>query len=678
MFRSLIRLLTALHVFRVPVLVLGLLAALPVIALGPARALLANVLMDLDGLEIFAVAVASSLTAFSAVVSINLVLQYGDERFDHNVSWFDEYRNFPAYRLGIVAILPLLGVTSWYSKWGPAAAAGLCVLGVITAFLLATAARSLQLLVADPDTDMPSIILLPDFPVLTPLFNRLYKHQLSVASLPWANSLQDWVKQITARIPRWIGAGYFKYESGVATSWYAGHAFATTLAFVSLLFYLFGGRRIPTLSYILVLLLLGSWVFAALSFFGDRYRIPVLTVTAIFCGISAMVTDTDHYFPVRPGPATAPTPAAVLLRGSTPDVIVAAAEGGGIQAAAWSARVLTGLAAEVPGFSDRMRVVSGVSGGAVGGYYFANAFFGANNGDAAALDKAWRNAMESSLDEVAWGLTNPDLQRAAVPLLWRIFGNRFEDRGQALESTFEARSGQPNHPVMFSAWAKHAADGKMPGVIFNSTIVERGSAIGFSNTALKSVTSLNDVMRGDYDIAVSTAVRLSATFPVVSPAARPYSGDGKAPALHMVDGGYYDNLGTSSLIAWLREAIPDPGSAPVKRILVLTLHSFQKPGGPSMGAPESWLYQLVAPVDTLLNVRERAQIDRGGQELRLLTEAWAGRVEIIHRPVFFPGCNGVQPPLSWKLIGKQKVCIEEGWNKIKRAELDAVKGFLGK
>src|SRR5438094_521060 len=52
-------------------------------------------------------------------------------------------------------------------------------------------------------------------------------------------------------------------------------------------------------------------------------------------------------------------------------VVVVASAGGGIQAAAWTARVLTGLQHELPEFANSIAALSGVSGGAVGTMFLA-------------------------------------------------------------------------------------------------------------------------------------------------------------------------------------------------------------------------------------------------------------------------------------------------------------------
>ncbi len=640
--RSLIRVLTTLHVFRVPVTIFALLIALPWISLGPANALLANLIRELSLGEVYAVAVVTALTAFSAITAIRLVLDFGDERFGHAVKWFQPYRDWPVRWIGFTSIAPLLGTVVHFAQPGGVGASFAALAGVATAIAGALLARRIQAIITTPRGGA-------------------------------ARSVNNRLRRTLSRVPHWLGAGYLRYRANVAVDIHAGHVFALCLMAVSFAFYLFGGRHIPTLAYLMILILLASWLLSGLAFFGDRYRIPVLTLFFLMSLGSSMLSDTDHYFPVYRMREALPEPGEMLAAAPGGAAILVAAEGGGIQAAAWSARVLTGLEQSIPGgrFGKSVRLISGVSGGSVGAFYFANAFFQHREPDSAALDRAWRSAMESSLDEVAWGLTNPDLQRLFMPLGWLLRRDRFDDRGRALERTFETRAGQR---AMLSDWARVTARGGMPPVIFNATIAERGSPLVFSTT-LYPPAGNETALRLDYDLAVSTAVRLSATFPIVSPAARPYTPGGEAPMLHVVDGGYYDNLGVSSLIGWLRHAKRNPAAANIRRVLILKLHSFPRTVE-AAGSSRGWLYQFHAPLDTIVNMRNAAQVHGAETGIAMLAEAWRGHVDVQRLDVRFPGCESDSPPLSWRLRSGQKRCIERAWEGMRAGVTRQIEDFF--
>ena len=129
-------------------------------------------------------------------------------------------------------------------------------------------------------------------------------------------------------------------------------------------------------------------------------------------------------------------------------------------------------------------------------------------------------AMQSSLAEATHGFACGDFIWAVAPFAVR---DVYEDRGQALN-----KHGSETREV--SIWLT-ARERLLPGIIFNSTVVERGKRLAFSTVAcdpsilsdLKSFPGFHefDNLYPQIDILISTAVRLSSTFMFVSPAARP-------------------------------------------------------------------------------------------------------------------------------------------------------------
>jgi hypothetical protein len=152
--------------------------------------------------------------------------------------------------------------------------------------------------------------------------------------------------------------------------------------------------------------------------------------------LTAQSEKSDHLYSLRQRQdfSLAPDPVTVITATNEPCVIVAAANGGGIQAGAWAAQVLAGLCEDCgPRFVRALRMISSVSGGSVGTACFLHAL--ANPDDARPPAEA---AAESSLDEVGWGLAWPDLLRALFP--W-IFGGLI-GRGRAGKSLAHERRPQ--------------------------------------------------------------------------------------------------------------------------------------------------------------------------------------------------------------------------------------------
>ena len=309
-------------------------------------------------------------------------------------------------------------------------------------------------------------------------------------------------------------------------------------------------HTVPALCSALMLLMLVCWSLSGLTFFLDRWHVPFLLILAFTGVLSAQSTLSDHFYHLigrNNTPASAPTPAQTVLASKSQRIILVAANGGGIQAAAWTAQVLAGLKQEFGSiFTDSLRLISSVSGGSLGAAYFVYSL----SDPELARDPA-EAATLSSLDEVAWGLAWTDLFRAVLPWLFgRIMG-----RGRALEKAWclnsaenKSRGSRMDWPL--SDWNNHVANGTLPAVILNATVAETGERLLLATTRLDrdhstgrarlDAADLHRVNGEDLDVAVVTAARLSASFPYVTPAAR---SDAPGPHPHIVDGGYFDNYG---------------------------------------------------------------------------------------------------------------------------------------
>jgi hypothetical protein len=191
---------------------------------------------------------------------------------------------------------------------------------------------------------------------------------------------------------------------------------------------------VPTLADLLVFLMILCWGLSAVTFILDRFRIPLLLPFLLAAIVSAHVHATDHYFYMFGTKSTPDLSPAQVIRAGKPGsaVIVVAASGGGIKAAAWTARVLTGLEESNPRiFGDSVRLISAVSSGSVGAMYFVSEY-GANGAGLPSnpkdLEEGVARAEASSLDDIAWGLVYPDFLRIFVPVFEHL------DRGRALEA----------------------------------------------------------------------------------------------------------------------------------------------------------------------------------------------------------------------------------------------------
>ena len=433
-----------------------------------------------------------------------------------------------------------------------------------------------------------------------------------------------------------------------------------------------------TLASLLLLILFVGWMLAALAFILDRYRFPVLPAALAFRFVLGLVScDTDHRFVHEGPPATfAVTPREMLL--CHPRPILVAASGGGIQAAAWMTSIMEKLRQDPQlEFKKRVALISAVSGGSVGAYLLGAQW------DQPDWTKPRENARQTSLGRAAWALVGLDFFRPVVA--WTGYKNW--DRGYALEQDLERRVAAPVADTL-AGWSQRAAESKLPVFLFNTTVVETGGPVAFATGEFPSAEFENnhrnplaskhvslserrffaaqckDLNAGD--VHVATAARLSATFPYVSPAARP---DGKFSDCnyHFVDGGYYDNYGLVSLLQWLDDGLESMTEVERNHVGPITIVVIRGRVDEGRMPAREWSFtdQGNAPISAFLAMRSYGQWAGGSGALRLVKEKWRQRnVAISESLVSYPTvaknprplCS--QEPLTWKLTPRQQDCID--------------------
>lgn len=280
-----------------------------------------------------------------------------------------------------------------------------------------------------------------------------------------------------------------------------------------------------------------------------------------------------------------------------------------------------------------------------------------------------------------------------------------------------------------ASWRKKVLAGKIPIPVFNATLVEDGRRFLISPTKLidGTLNNLIDSLRGlnlnqiaiiwllirqdnciaciagilflcqyrnsnpqdpkaldfhtlyrGYDLDVTTAARLSASFPYVSPVARNDSKDGLTHNYHVADGGFFDNAGLFTAIEWLDTHLD---SLNVKRVLLIQINAI--PGEKLQVGQRGglgWLMRLIGPLTTLNSIRDSTQIARNSREIDLIKDKWisnaANRRTVDFRTCYigFPDKDEYNPPLSWRLTGKQIDDLKKAWNKAKtQADFQALR-----
>ena len=713
--QRMIQWLTRAYLIRFPLLTAAAMVLIPYAAFFTgARSLLEN-LFDLAPVAIMLVTMTALLAAWSVMVTARLTLTYSSERFGVAQASIGPlgWRHLLFYgslAAPIIAGVVYETVELWdytpHSRnlWKIAALAPGIIIALLLLWVADIVERRIDRITTNPEA--PAMLMPSKKKPASIIIRRLGEQEKAPRS-------PGWLAKRMKKIPHFSGRGYIDYEAEPHDRFplLPGHAGALALWLTFATVYAALGvmtspwlspLRAPSLAGLLLLLTMLNWGLSGMAFFLDRYRVPVLISILIFMGlISIFFPQTDSYYFIYPKDAGAEIrPQNLLAPRSGAKVILVAANGGGIQAAAWSARVLTGIeegcrsGGDCGGrsFARSVRVISAVSGGSVGAMYFANAYgkYGAKEGelpDNDALEQVVKLAGRSSLDGVAWGLVYSDFLRTVAPYLSRVRFFRRTDRARALEFEWQR---DVDLKARLGEWKRDAIEGKRPGVVFNATIVDSGGPLLFSTIEYDqtpSVAKIFDRLYEGYDTPVTSAVRMSATFPYVTPAARAHR-DGKSDwpdaEYHVVDGGYYDNYGMSALVECLDNELEMP-AVNVTELMVIRIHSM-----PVMNSPDrspvkkrGFFFQMGVPVVALDNVRGAGQLSHSKVEFDLLQKRWrerAGRkVEIDLATFEYPNYDA---PLSWHLTDKQKQAIEKAWKEKyvndPNGDLVKVKKFLAR
>jgi len=502
---------------------------------------------------------------------------------------------------------------------------------------------------------------------------------------------------------RWLSAGFLTVDDngGAQPRLARGHGLAFFLALGSLALYLATGfltRNIDTvvlastLTYVLLLQLVLTWTLGLAAFLLDRTRVPLAVYFGIWIVVVDVVIDrvfpTDHIYRTvqlasQPPPRVTPS---ALLKGLEPAVLVAVS-GGGIQAAAWAARVLTGLK-DAPGFESHVRFISAVSGGSVGAMnvlaFTPDCGPRIVGGPEREVLDANGASEASSLHAVGRGLVFKDLPRTVLP----FFSTAFVDRGSQLEDAWKRearlRKPYPDTAALLSSWRYNVPERRCPGVVYNAMAAETGQPMPFATVALPETLKSFDFYEHypGRDVPVTTAVRLSSGFPYVVPAARADADGSKGRFTHVVDGGYFDNYGVGTLSAWTHAALMGltSGERP-SRLLIIEICdsefcSGREPAGsPAVGGPRrAWPYQLVAPLTAVVAMRAAAQQVTNRTSLRLLRQYWQTQQVCIESLAVPFGAGDA--PLSWHLTNAEKRAIRQKWTDDAPFYLASVRAFL--
>jgi Dyp-type peroxidase family len=641
--------------------------------------------------DMLIVSAQASLAASMAMVAYRVTALHAGARFGVNSPSSDVLTWKRVLRWQAVS-MPIVGMTLWLSVEDAIAGGrngeltwqlltfGIAAFGgYAAAFLLVLAAEIARTVTVRPE-NADNAMLLPPLRALDRFMKRSRSKLQQFGTGRWTSNvvrffegIARFVQTAVARWPSERGAGYIDSDTGWILP---GHITAAVLVAVITVIYLIGwpvlwppsALQLPPLAYLLFVVTMLGTAAAGAAFFLDRFRVPLLTALVASLVGAILVGGTDHEFIVLERKLSeAPTVAQTIsvadqyrAAGSAVDpIIIVAAGGGGAHQAAWTTRVLTGLTTLWgTRFSGNLRLISAVSAGTVGATHYVLQFQNGppdgqtTEGDENNLENAMKAAKAAATADVWWGITYPDLTRTLWPLGGLIPATL--DRGRALELAWCHAMNlheKCNQPTM-GDWRARVAQGRQPAVAFNAMVVETGQRAVLATYGVRTNEATKDLawITGDKDLSVITAARLAATFPYVTPVARPSNG---AQSVHLIDGGYWDNHAVVTILEWLLEA--EINGRPV---LIIKIPPPPEPQTESTN--RAWPWQTIAPLQAGISMRTDAQRTRNDLEQKLFDKGHAGIVW-----AEFPYQNGDASSdtlLSWHLSRRERCGIDSVWN----------------
>lgn len=366
------------------------------------------------------------------------------------------------------------------------------------------------------------------------------------------------------------------------------------------------GFGVWTVMYTLVELLYRVWPLPV--------QLPYKTLLLAWLLVASFI-DRDHPARTLPGTSSDGRPElsahfrrwveqqAVPSRDTVPIVFVAA-EGGALRTGCFSAMMLAVLQDSFPQLRRHVYAYSGVSGGSlgVGVFYQLTRHLADTPLYAERVKEFFRHDF---LAPVTGKLVFGEPFNWVSP--WPI---RAGDRAVALEQSWEqawaqcTRYDSVARGRFSGSWAGLNHDDSGAALFVNTTEAESGvrgiiSTLRFPEEWFFQSKDVMARLQGR-DIPYSTALAMSARFPLVSPGAAVYDGQERT-LYHYVDGGYYENKGASTLyeiMRYCREQLP-PGTVmrPVVIQLAFDPDPYRKPRS------IRWLNELREPLSGILNVR---------------------------------------------------------------------------
>jgi hypothetical protein len=384
-----------------------------------------------------------------------------------------------------------------------------------------------------------------------------------------------------------------------------------------------------------------------------------------------------------------------------PPLVIVSGSGGGLRSALWNFHVMQSLDSATEGlFSLRNQLITGSSGGMLGLAYYRELKMRQDEGKITSAND--RRFMEN----IGKDLLNPIIFTLIVndfffirPRFVYEGASYVKERGYAFEKQIHANTeGVLDKPL--KAYRKAEMEARIPMLMMSPSVINDGRKLYISPLSLSFMTNFQpgslsggmdfQTLFEDYGadkLRFSTALRMNATFPIVSPNVSLPT----LPKMEIMDAGLSDNFGMMDALDFILH-FEDWINAHTSRVILVSVRDTERIKSVSREFQRSLIQKLTVPVNVLTNNWSTQQDFRNENKLNLTRDQLAVPLHRVEFQYFdykedlppaefteeFMEEQQARASLSWHLSPKEKASIYQNFfrDQRNRDELIRLKTFL--
>lgn len=353
-----------------------------------------------------------------------------------------------------------------------------------------------------------------------------------------------------------------------------------------------------------------------------------------------------------------------------PKMVLISASGGGQRAMTWTLNALqTADSILQHSLMDQTMLITGASGGLIGAAFYRELYHKSLRDSM--INPSSRNYLKNisrdNLNPVIFSLLVNDIFLGFQKFEYQ--GNRYtKDRGYSFEQAINNNTGGILD-VPLNYYSTPEKESTIPMLIMAPTIINDGRKlyIGANNISYMGKSEIKNgfkvkgvdfkrffVRKGGGDIRYLSALRMSATFPYVTPNISLPS----SPPMEIMDAGLTDNFGVTDAI-WFLYVFRDWIAANTSGVILLTIRDSQKNAPVDSRESTSLFQKLFSPIQGFYRNFENIQDINNDSKIEKAREWFDGSIYTVN--LEYNSANNLElkerASLNWRLTDLEKQSI---------------------